>query len=184
MTGVQTCALPISEPSIPLVDSRGCVQSCEFCNVIEIWKKFQYKTAQDIFNEMLYQIKLYDIYYFDFRSSISNGNLREFRKLMEFIADYNNDRFRSEQIGWEGSFIVRASRSEKIWELMSKTNASLFLGVESLVDSTRKNIGKNFTNSDLIWTLDQIEKYKINAKLLLISGYPTETLQDWEETKQ
>lgn len=173
-----------SEPSIPIVDSRGCVQSCEFCNVIEIWKKFQYKSAEDIFNEMLYQIDLYNIYHFDFRSSISNGNLKEFTKLMALIADYNQDRFRSEQISWEGSFIVRSNRNEKIWDLMSNTNGALFLGVESLVEDVRKDMGKNFTNEDLTWTLDQIKKYKINAKILLISGYPTETLQDWNDTKQ
>lgn len=173
-----------AEPSIPVIDSRGCVQSCEFCDVIEVWKQFQYKTAADIFREMLYQMKLYNIHHFDFRSSISNGNLKEFTKLMEMIAEYNNNKFRSEQISWEGSFIIRPSQNKKIWELMSHTNAALFLGVESLIDRVRFGLGKKFSNQDLAWTLEQIKTYKINAKLLLISGYPTETLEDWQATKQ
>jgi radical SAM superfamily enzyme YgiQ (UPF0313 family) len=172
------------EPSIPLIDSRGCVQSCEFCDVIEKWQRFQYKTAKDIFEEMMHQIAKYRVYHFDFRSSISNGNLREFKKLMSMIAEYNESRFRCEQISWEGSFIVRSSRNQDLWQIMSKTNPILFMGVESLVERVRKNLGKNFTNQDLSWTLEQIEKYKINAKLLLIGGYPTETHQDWAEIKK
>lgn len=173
-----------NEPAIPVVDSRGCVQSCEFCDVIEFWKKFQFKTADKIFEEILAQINKYNIYHVEFRSSISNGNFKEFSKLMTLISEYNENKFRSEQISWEGSYIIRSSRNEKIWEAMSKTNPSLFMGVESLSERTRISIGKNFTNDDLHWTLEQIKKYNINSKLLLIVGYPTETEDDWEITKK
>ena len=172
------------EPSIPLVDSRGCVQACEFCDVIERWKKFQFKTADQIFAEMMFQIKKHRIYHFDFRSSISNGNFKEFTALMNLIADYNEKQvFRSQQISWEGSFIIRESRNERVFETLSKTNATLFMGVESVNEHTRKNLGKNFSNAALDWTLLQIEKYKLDAKLLLIVDYPTETLEDYEATK-
>lgn len=172
------------EPSIPLIDSRGCVQSCEFCDVIERWKRFQFKTADQIFTEMMCQIEKYKIYHFDFRSSISNGNNREFILLMNLIADYNQKQlFRSKQISWEGSFIIRESQNERIFETLSKTNATLFMGVESLNEHTRKNLGKNFSNKALDYTLSQIEKYKLDAKLLLIADYPTESLADYEATK-
>lgn len=173
------------EPSIPLIDSRGCVQSCEFCDVIERWKKFQFKTADQIFKEMMAQIEKYRIYHFDFRSSVSNGNFKEFTLLMNLIADYNETQFfRGQQISWEGSFIIRESKNEKVFETLSRTNASLFMGVESLNQHTRKNLGKNFSNEALDWTLIQIEKYKLDAKLLLIGDYPTETLEDYESTKK
>lgn len=173
------------EPSIPLVDSRGCVQSCEFCDVIERWKRFQFKTADQIFKEMMLQIKKHGIYHFDFRSSISNGNFKEFTTLMNLIASYNSKQFfRSQQISWEGSYIIRDSQNERIFETMSKTNATLFMGVESVNEHTRKNLGKNFSNAALDWTLQQIEKYKLDAKLLLIVDYPTETLEDYEKTKK
>lgn len=172
------------EPSIPLIDSRGCVQSCEFCDVIEKWTKFQYKTADEIFEEMMYQIKKYKVYHFDFRSSISNGNFKEFKKLMKKISNYNDNKFRSQQISWEGSFIARSSKNEELFADMQNTNCTIFLGVESLSERVRKQIGKNFSNNDLDWHLKQIKKYNIDAKLLLMSAYPTETREDWEETKQ
>lgn len=172
------------EPSIPLVDSRGCVQSCEFCDVIERWKRFQFKTAEQIFREMMCQIEKHGIYHFDFRSSISNGNFKEFTTLMNLIADYNDKQyFRSQQISWEGSYIIRESRNEQVFETMSRTNATLFMGVESVNEHTRKNLGKNFSNAALDWTLEQIEKYKLDSKLLLIVDYPTESVADYEATK-
>lgn len=172
------------EPSIPLIDSRGCVQNCEFCDVIELWEKFSYKTADAIFSEMLLQIEKYKIFHFDFRSSISNGNQKEFIKLMELIKEYNHNKFRSEQISWEGSFIIRTTKNSKMWNLIKYTNASLFLGVESLVESVRINLGKKFTNNDLDWHLEQIKLNNIDAKLLIIAHYPTETKEDYEYTKK
>jgi len=175
-----------AEPSIPIVDSRGCVRACEFCDVIEMWNKFQYKDADSIFAEMLHQIQKHNINYFDFRSSISNGNLREFRKLLTMIADYNQSKFTSEQIGWEGSFIVRPKNNhpESMWEILQKTNATLFLGIESVIPRIRNQIGKNFANEDIDWHLAMGQKYNIKIVLLLISGYPTESLADYEATKQ
>lgn len=174
------------EPSIPVIDSRGCVRSCEFCDVIEIWKDYQYTTADKTFEQMIRQYKKYNINHFDFRSSISNGNLREFKKLMHLMADYNKDKFRSEQLSWEGSFIVRPStqHNEALWEDMSKTNATLFLGVESIIESVRIGLGKNFTNQDLDYHLDMAKKYKVLVDLQFIAGYHSETREHYEQVHQ
>jgi len=174
------------QPSIPLIDSRGCVRSCEFCDVIEIWKKFQYKTADFIFAEMMYQIGRHNVHHFDFRSSITNGNLREFRKLIVKIAEYNQTKFRSEQISWEGSFIVRPQNNhpEEMWAVLEQNNAQLFFGVESVIPRVRHLLGKNFENSDLDYHLQMTQKYSILVNLLMISGYPSETYEDYETIKQ
>ena len=74
-------------PTIPIVDSRGCVRTCEFCDVIEFWKKFQYRSADCVFKEMLYQIDQYHITHFALMSSLTNGNMKEFNKLLEEVLD-------------------------------------------------------------------------------------------------
>jgi radical SAM superfamily enzyme YgiQ (UPF0313 family) len=175
-----------NEPSIPIVDSRGCVRNCEFCDVIEIWKDYQYTTADRTFEQMVRQYKKYNINHFDFRSSISNGNLREFKKLMTLIAEYNQGKFRSEQFSWEGSFIVRSEtqHNQELWETIAKTNATLFLGVESIVESVRIQLGKNFTNQDLDYHLEMTKKHNIKINLLFIAAYHSETQQDYEEVLQ
>jgi hypothetical protein len=175
-----------NEPAMPIIDSRGCVQSCEFCDVIEQWTKFQYKTADKIFSEMLEHVEKYKMYRFELRSSVSNGNLREFKKLVKLIAQYNENRFDSEQISWEGSFIIRpaSQHNEELWQDLKKSNAFLFMGVESLVDKVRIELGKNFENKDLDHHLVMAQKYQVPVNLLLIAGYPTETEDDYEFSKQ
>lgn len=171
---------------IPIVDSRGCVQNCEFCDVIAFWKKFQFLTADNIFSQMVFHIKTYGIYRFQFSSSICNGNLREFKKLIKLISAYNNDVEENEQIHWVGSFIVRpkSNHPEELWTNIKKSNGFLLVGIESVIERVRTGLGKKFTNADLDHHLEMGRKYQVPMNLLLIAAYPTETTQEYEQSKQ
>lgn len=174
------------EPILPITDSRGCVRTCEFCDVIEYWKKFVYRSAESVFDEMLMQCKKYNIRNFSFRNSLTNGNLKEFRKLMTYIAEYNANKDVDEQLAWKGYFIVRSQSQhpEELWHVMSKTNPTLLLGVESVVQHVRWGLGKKFNNEDIDYHLSMAKQCKIPLVLLLIVGYPTEDRADYEFTKQ
>ena len=43
-------------------------------------------------------------------------------------------------------------------------------------------MGKKFTDDDLWWNLEMMHKYDIHYTLLMITGYPTETLEDHQHT--
>jgi radical SAM superfamily enzyme YgiQ (UPF0313 family) len=168
---------------IPICDSRGCVRTCEFCDIIEHWKKYQYRTADNVFQEMLHQIELYNIRHFYFYNSLTNGNMKEFTKLLDLICDYNTNN--KHQISWDGYFIVRNQQQhpEEIWPKLRLSNANLQLGIESVVEHVRKSLGKNFSNADIDYHLTMAKKYKVPLMLLLIVGYPTETIEDYEFTR-
>jgi len=170
--------------SIPICDSRGCVRSCEFCDIIEHWKKYQYRTADNVFAEMEHQIAKHGIKHFVFNNSLTNGNMKEFNKLLDLIGDYNDNN--KKPISWEGYFIVRNSKQhpEDMWKKLKKTNAKLLLGVESVVERVRTQLGKNFSNADIDWHLEMAKKYEVDLLLLLIVAYPTEFKKDFEFTKQ
>lgn len=174
-----------NDRGIPICDSRGCVRTCEFCDIIEHWKKYQYRTADNIFDEMQHQIKQHDITRFFFYNSLTNGNMKEFQKLLDLMCDYN-DKNPAAQISWDGYFIVRSKKQhpEEFWQKIKKSNGYLQLGIESLVEKVRVALGKNFTNEDIDYHLDMAKKYSVPLLLLLIVGYPTETRQDFEFTKQ
>ena len=169
---------------IPICDSRGCVRTCEFCDIIEHWKKYKYRTADNIFQEMLYQINQHGITDFFFYNSLTNGNMREFVKLLDLICEYN--RTHAQPISWDGYFIVRNQRQhpESMWQKLHDSGASLILGIESVVEHVRKGLGKNFDNVDIDYHLEMAQRYRVPVSLLLIVGYPTETLADFEYTKQ
>jgi len=173
------------ERGIPICDSRGCVRTCEFCDIIEHWKKYQYRTADNIFEEMLHQIKQHNITRFFFYNSLTNGNMKEFQKLLDLMCDYN-DQNPTAQISWDGYFIVRNKQQhpEDFWQKIKKSNGYLQLGIESVVEKVRIALGKNFTNDDIDYHLAMAKKYSVPLLLLLIVGYPTETQQDFEFTKQ
>jgi len=173
------------ECGIPICDSRGCVRTCEFCDIIEHWKKYQYRTADNIFKEMQHQIAKHNITRFFFYNSLTNGNMKEFQKLLDLICNYNTNNPLA-QISWDGYFIVRgrAQHPEEFWQKIKKSNGVLLLGIESVIEKVRIALGKNFTNEDIDYHLDMAKKYSVPLLLLLIVGYPTETQQDFEFTKQ
>jgi hypothetical protein len=170
--------------SITICDSRGCVRACEFCDIIEHWKKYQYRSAENIFSEMVHQMTKHNIKHFVFNNSLTNGNVREFKKLLDLICEYNEDN--TAQISWEGYFIIRAASQhpEELWLKLKKSNARLFLGVESVIEPIRIKLGKNFSNTDIDYHLDMAKQYQVPLMLLLIAAYPTETQVDFAFTKQ
>lgn len=173
-------------PALHVIDSRGCVQDCEFCDVIVFWEKFQYLSAETIFRHMLSHIDTYGTYRFQLASSICNGNLREFKKLVNLIANHNQKCNAQEEIHWIGSFIIRAAKQhpESLWQAIKASNGLLLTGVESVTERIRMGLGKKFTNADLDHHLNMTKKYQIPIHLLMIGLYPGETTEDIENTKQ
>lgn len=172
---------------IPIVDSKGCVRNCDFCDVIEFWEKFQFKTAENIFKEMMFQLEKYNLHAFDFRSSLSNGNLKEWKKLLTLMHDYNTSvLYDSQKISWHAHFIVRpkSQHPEHMWQQMSTTNGALSLGIESVIPHVRHELGKHFSNDDIDYHLEMAKKYNVGVTLLMMTGYPTETLEDYKTIKQ
>ena len=172
--------------AIPMSDSRGCVRTCEFCDIIEHWKKYVYRSADDLFNEMLHQIEKHKILNFSMRNSLTHGNVKEFNRWLDQILEYNKGKPKQKQIFWDGYFIIREPHQhpEELWSKLQKTNGTLVLGVESVIHHVRWEMRKKFSNEAIDYHLEMGQKYQVPLRLLLIVGSPSETLADYEFTKQ
>lgn len=171
---------------LPLIGSRGCVRQCTFCDYIANWKKFQWRTADDIFNEMILQHQKYQVNSFKFQDSLTNGNMKEFVRLTELISEYNISHPES-KFKWSGYYIFRnvTSTTEREWELLHKSGAeNLAVGIENLNEHIRYAIGKKFSNESIDFHLAQAKKYGIQLQLLNIVGYINETEKDIDFIKQ
>ncbi len=161
---------------LPLIGSRGCVRKCTFCDYIANWKKFQWRTAEHIFEEMIYQYKKYGIKTFKFQDSLTNGNQKEFRRLCELLANYNIQT--DIKFKWSGYYIFReyTPTSDQDWKLIYESGAeNLVVGIENFNEDIRYAIGKKFSNKSIDLHLEQALKYNIQLQLLNIVGYVNET---------
>lgn len=172
---------------LPITGSRGCVRNCTFCDYIVHHEQFTWRTADNIFDEMLHQIKRYGQKKFFFTDSLVNGNMKEYRRLIEMLAHYNDSQPDNERIYWTGQFIMRPKNQfkEDLWELTARSGATtLSIGIESFDDQVRVAMGKSFTNEDIDFGLDMMMKYKIQTYFMLMIGYVTETQATYDQVPE
>jgi radical SAM superfamily enzyme YgiQ (UPF0313 family) len=172
--------------AIPVIGSRGCVRQCTFCDYIANWDKFQWRTAQNIFDEIVYQSEKYNVTNIKLQDSLINGNQKEFFKLMTLLADYN-DSHPEKKIRWSSYFVFREhhARSEYEWDLISRSGAQkLAVGIENLNQHIRYAIGKKFSDEAIIFHLEQALKHNIAIGMLHVVGYINETQKDIDYIKQ
>jgi len=165
----------------PITASRGCVRSCSFCDIHDHWK-YRYRSGESVANEMVTLSSRYGISDFMFTDSLVNGNLKEFKKFCSIVTDENN---KGRNITWRGQYIVRSSKqlNEEYWKNLADSGGhSLAIGVETGSDVVRAHMNKQFTNDDLEYTMEMLDKYSITCIFLMIFGYPTETEQDFQDT--
>lgn len=167
-----------------IVGSRGCVRKCTFCDIHEHWNKFQWRSGENIFREMLHQKEKYGINVFSFSDSLVNGNQKEYRTLIRLLSNHNANCQENDKIKWTGSFIIRPQDQMKEidWKMTADSGAIILsVGVESFVEHIRYHIGKKFSNADLDFALEMASKYNIKLTLLMIVGYVTETQEDFDQ---
>jgi radical SAM superfamily enzyme YgiQ (UPF0313 family) len=167
---------------LPVTGSRGCVRSCSFCDIHEHWK-FRYRSGEGLAKELMHMHQRYGVSDFRFTDSLVNGNLREFKKFIRDLANYNQTQ--TQKIRWSGQFIVRAETglNDDYWQLIAESGGnSLAIGVETGSDRVRTHMNKRFTNKDLDYTMARLDQYNITSVFLMIVGYPTETDEDFEDT--
>lgn len=170
-----------SQTVLPITGSRGCVRSCNFCDIHEHWK-YRYRTGEKIAEEIISMFERYNIQNFRFTDSLVNGNLKEFKKFIKILSNYN--KININKITWTSQFIIRTAQDndEEYWQQISQSGGSLFIGVETGSDSVRLHMNKRFTNQDLDHTMSMLNKYNITCVFLMIVGYPTETDDDFQQT--
>jgi hypothetical protein len=172
--------------AMPIIGSRGCVKRCTFCDYVTHWNKFQWRTAENIFDEMISQYQKYKIRHFKFQDSLINGGLKEFNKLCAILANYNENNPK-ESFKWSSFFVLRdwTPSSEKAWELIAKSGAvQLNVGTESFSQAVRYAMGKKYSDASIIKHFEQAQKYGIHIRSLHIVGYITETQTDIDLSKQ
>ena len=171
--------------TLPIVGSRGCVRKCSFCDIPNLWPKYQTRSAQNIADEIIKNYEEFGVQRFHFTDSLINGNMKNFRQLCNILARYRDDQ--QADYTCTGQFIVRshASETDHDYDMISRAGFKILeVGIESGSEAVRFHMGKKFTDQDIDVFMHRISKYDIMTVFLLIVGYPTETQKDFEATLQ
>ena len=84
-----------------------------------------------------------------------------------------------------GQFIIRSHHSEtdNDYEIMSAAGFKILeVGIESGSQGVRWHMGKKFTDEDIDVFMERLSKHGMMVVFLMIVGYPTETLDDFQAT--
>jgi radical SAM superfamily enzyme YgiQ (UPF0313 family) len=164
---------------LAIIGSRGCVRKCTFCDVEAYWPKFRWRSAQNIFDEMMHYKETYGIDRFFFYDSLVNGNTKQFEELLDLIIEAGSP-FK----GMQGLAIFKRM-PERVFEKMRKARwHSMIVGVESFSEEVRDHMRKKFSNKIMHENLEYYKKYKIKLVLLMIVGYPGELEKHHKENYQ
>lgn len=170
------------EKTLPITGSRGCVRKCTFCDIHKHWQRFVYRSGQNIVDEMIHQSGRTGISDFMFTDSLVNGSMKAYRDMINALALHNQDS--AVPLKWSSQFIIRPKHqmTERDWINTKRSGASrLIVGVESLVEHIRDDMGKKFSNKDIMFSLEQAKANGIVLRFLMLVGYVTETEKDHED---
>lgn len=167
-------------PSLSINGSRGCVRKCTYCDVAKYWPKFRYKSGVKLAQELYSAYQETGILSFEFNDSLINGSIREFRAMNKELLRLKNIDHKF-NIDYKGQFIIRSEsqfRENDYAEMREAGGDYLFVGVETFSESVRYSMDKKFDNQALDFHLRMSGRYGIANILLMIVGYPTETIND------
>ena len=165
------------EREVFITGSRGCVRKCTYCDVERYWPKYRYRSGKSISDEIIRNYEKFGVTRFYFTDSLVNGSLKVFADMCDKLAQYKFEK----PISWSGQFIFRQKNTipKDHFATMSAAGANiLFVGIETGSDRVRKDMGKNFTNEDIDFQLEECSRYGIKIIPLTFTGYLTETLDD------
>lgn len=160
---------------LPIMSSRGCANRCIFCNERPFWKKFRYRTAENVFAEIQYQMKRYPfINFLDFQDSLVNGVIRELDHLADLII--NNEL----NISWAGQAVIRREMTVELMRKLKKSGCvCMAYGMETPSSSLMLKVGKVMSKgADLNAIAEAHGITGLGATYNVMFGLPGETEED------
>ena len=171
-------------PELFITASRGCVRRCGYCDIGHQWKKYRYRDAKHVAQEMITQYERHGITHFFFTDSLINGSMKMLDQLCDHLIDYNQTNSGS-KFNFKGQYIFRPKEQVKEQQIARMKQAGLdyvIVGLETGSDRIRYDMDKKHTNDDAEYFFAMFKKYDIKCHLLMITGWVTETIEDHQQT--
>lgn len=162
------------DPTLPILLSRGCIGRCAFCNDYVLARPYRTRSAQNVFEEILYHIGNNGITSFSFKDLLCNGNIRNLEELCDLIIA------KGLHLTWDSQAIPKKDMSLELLTKMKKAGChTLIYGIESFSNRVLKRMRKYFEAEDAIEVLKLTKKTGIRTLINIIVGFPGERDEDF-----
>ena len=151
--------------------SRGCIAKCSYCTEVYYWK-FRDRGANNVVDELEYQVKKYNISFVSFVDSLMNGNLKEFRNFCEELKK------RKLGFAWWGYARADGRMNLDFYQAMADAGCQGFnYGIETGSDKVLKAINKKNTVAEINQNLIDSEKVGMKVSACWVIGAPGEDIE-------
>ena len=170
-------SLHSKKPGIGIITSRGCPFKCTFCARIT-GNKLRFKTIDQVIEEIKYLQETFKIKQFHFYDDTITCKKSYITELCQ--------RFIDENLNLHWSCFARVDTvDEEILALMKKSGCFVIMyGVESLDETILRDVKKGINVEQINKALILTRKAKIESRISLIIGTPTETRKTLAKTKR
>lgn len=165
-------------PVVTIQASRGCPYGCGYCpyskNQGKLWRA---RSAENIFKEIEYVIKTYNIKGFFFRDPLFSADKERVEKLCSLLIQNN--------LSISFAFETRPELlTRKTIDILKKAGCTAInFGIEDIHPEVLKAIGRKPIDPEIIIdTIQYCEKNRIRTSCFFIIGLPHSTRKSIEET--
>lgn len=164
---------------VHILFSRGCVHKCHYCaaNQENTIKEIRYRDKESIYLELKSLIGTFQIEGF---SIIDDCFLTDQKKAIE-ICDYIADK--NLNLKWSLAARVDDINNDVLSSLKRSGCIEIKFGVETGSNDLLKKMNKGVTVADAEKAITMTKSYGIHVKLFIITGFPFETNETHQETK-
>jgi radical SAM superfamily enzyme YgiQ (UPF0313 family) len=175
------CLEKYTKNLLPITTSRGCINRCNFCSESIHWGRYRKRSAQNIFDEIKYQIKHYaNIEAFWFNDSLINGDIEMLNELCGLLISNKT------RIKWGGQGMIRKEMTREFLRKMKLAGCSVIsYGVENGSNKILQLMRKNCYTAELAEKVIR-DTFSIGIDVIfnIIVGFPGETENEFKETKE
>lgn len=165
--------------NLPILGSRGCIYKCTFCSETVLWKRFRYRTGENLFREFKMQFFLNNTRNFYIVDSLINGNIKELENMCDLLIKNQL------RVYWGGKASIRKEMTKELLQKLFRAGCmNLDYGIESGSPKVIKDMKKGFHISTATQVLKDTAEAGIRAGIFMMVGFPTETEEDYNLSKQ
>lgn len=164
---------------VPIIASRGCVGTCQFCSTPKFWgQRWRVRSIKNVVDEIEYLKNEYNCGFFNFADDIFTVRKERIVELCKEIMDRKLD------ILWDCETRVNFIWDDMLEWMYEAGCYCISFGVESASPIVIKEINKKTNPEQIENAFLLTKKYGIKTKMLLMIGNPGECDESVNDTKR